>query len=142
MEEEVNNIYHRFEESKLNMDTKRMMKLITAAAEAAFIKAFKLESTQAKAMSGRGTVTIETVTKSPDDEYDIFSTTEKSKAYEDIAALYLKHSRRLEHFATRQRYACTRREDTELVTKYRKLNQEARQAMLNTKPEQYEEACQ
>ena len=68
MDEDINNRKHRLEGAANNKDIDRMLRLISGATEAASIRAYGYVGNQAKAMRGRGTVTVQTVTKAPGKE--------------------------------------------------------------------------
>ena len=65
MDEEVKHRMRRMKVADRAKDTDRLWALISAAAEAACIKCFRLEGIIAKDMRGRGKVRIETVREEP-----------------------------------------------------------------------------
>ena len=86
MEEEAGQRKYNFAEALGQRGTDRMWRIISAAAEAAFVRYFDLTGEAAKMMRGRGVVTVRRVTKRPGRQ-EYLQPTEDSAAYEQIAAI-------------------------------------------------------
>ncbi len=78
-------------------DTTTLWRLITASAEAAFIKTLAIDGAAAKAMQGRGTVTIREQTLQPEDKRQTGSMDTDSRALQRRAGKHSEQMQQVSH---------------------------------------------
>ena len=102
MEEEAGARKYRMAEAVSKKDTKRVLELISAEAEAAFVRFFKLTREEGKKMKGRGEVKIRNTEERPG-ERETGEKTEESEYLDQCAAYFALQGRRIDHCVARLR---------------------------------------